>query len=233
MARIVQPEKHKGSQRWLQEIVSSKPDLLNSSLTPRLGSGHDVDITWLSPLTTDEFAEYRDQAFLDRLGIRLEHRALASFWPSNGPQWDALGKTNRGDFLLVEAKAHIGELNSDCGAGPESLQTIRQSLDEAGRFFGASSTCKWTGSYYQYANRLAHLYLLRQLNHVPAWLVFLYFVNAGDVGGPKSAEEWRPAIERMHAHLGIAAGRLHPHVIEAFVDVVVPAAGGKKHAIHS
>ena len=39
------------------------------------------------------------------------------------------------------------------------------------------STCDWSGTFYQYANRLAHLYLLHELNDVDAWLVFVYFVG--------------------------------------------------------
>ncbi len=34
-----------------------------------------------------------------------------------------------------------------------------------------------TKGFYQYINRLAHLYLLRVLNKIPAYLVFVYFVN--------------------------------------------------------
>ena len=219
MPRIVQRKGNKGSQLWLQDLVNKRPDTLADALRPRFGLSQDTSIKWLSPLESDEFAEYRDDTFLERIGISLQHRPLRSFWPSNGPQWDALGKTSRGDILLVEAKAHIGELKSACGAGPASLETIQRSLRDAGQFFGVASTSTWADTYYQYANRLAHLYLLRQLNHVPAWLIFLYFVNADDVAGPGSAEAWRPAIEIMHAHLSITSAQLDPYVVEVFMDV--------------
>lgn len=219
MPKIVQPKALKGSQRWLQNLVNNRPELLADALRPRLGLSRDISISWLSPLESDDFAEYRDRAFLKRIGISLQHRALRTFWPSSGPQWDALGKTNRGDILLVEAKAHIGELKSDCVAGTSSLTLIQRSLAEAGRYFESTTTTEWSKTYYQYANRLAHLYLLRELNRLPAWLIFLYFINAEDVDGPKSVDAWQLAIETVHNHLGITPGHLGPYVIDVFMDV--------------
>jgi hypothetical protein len=96
---------------------------------------------------------------------------------------------------------------------------IQRSLAETGQYVGAISTTKWTNPYYQYANRLAHLYLLRQLNDLPAWLIFLYFVGDQQMGGPSTAAEWRPAIDAMHEHLGIKHHPLEPFIIELFVDV--------------
>lgn len=212
----------KGSQRWLQEIINQHPAVLNERLGAHLGLSSIEELTWLSPLEKDSYKEYQDDEFLAQLSVRLQAKPLQSFWPSGGPRWDALGKTSRGDILLVEAKAHAGELISTCGAGSESMAQIEKSLEQAGRFYGVSSTANWTKSYYQYANRLAHLYFLRQLNQKQAWLIFLYFVNAHDVGGPKSVEEWRDVIEEVHAHLGLEADRLRPYVVDLFLDLAAP-----------
>ena len=86
-------------------------------------------MTWLSPLLTDEWAEYRDEAFLERIGHPELAAALNGFWPTRGPQWDGLAKT--GDIvLLVEAKAHVGELASSGAAeSPASRDLIAKSLD--------------------------------------------------------------------------------------------------------
>jgi len=222
MSRVVPPKAIKGSQHWLQELVNRSPELLNESLKPRLGLSRNDTIAWLSPQESDDYAEYRDGDVQELLSIRLENRHLHTFWPSGGPQWDALGKTTRGDILLVEAKAHVGELKSTCKASSPSMTLIQKSLAEAGRSFGAASTNDWSQTYYQYANRLAYLYLLRQLNGIQAWLVFLYFVNANDVAGPKSEKEWRSAIEDVHAHLGINRDQLGPFVIDVFLDVTTP-----------
>jgi hypothetical protein len=120
---------------------------------------------------------------------------------------------------LVEAKAHIGELNTTpCYAGPVALLRINRSLEDAARFFGSDSGSEWSKIHYQYANRLAHLYLLRQLNRIPAWLVFLYFLNAKEVGGPSSESEWRNAIANVHSKLGLDKKRLKPYIVNVFID---------------
>ena len=105
MSRFVQQSGTRGSQRWLQHFVNHDPLVLDAAI----GVG---PIKWLSPLSSDDFAEYRDKAFLDRLGITLHRRPLDSFWPSRGPQWDALGRADSGECVLVEAKAHVAEVFS-------------------------------------------------------------------------------------------------------------------------
>jgi hypothetical protein len=220
MSRICQKKESRGSQHWLQELINRNPGLLAETLRPRLGLSGDDTIAWLSPREDDGYAEYQDEVFLSKLSIHLEKCPIHTFWPSRGPVWDALGKTSRGDILLVEAKAHIPELASPpCGACPSSLALIRKSLAKAAEFYGAAPNVDWSRLYYQYANRLAHLYLLRELNEIQAWLVFLYFVNASEMDGPRSVEEWRPAIDAAHTHLGVTRERLQPYVVDIFFDV--------------
>ncbi|MCX6829279.1 MAG: hypothetical protein NT002_08370 [candidate division Zixibacteria bacterium] len=220
MPKIIQPKAIKGSQHWLQELVNHRPDLLADALRPKLGLSRDDIITWLSPLKASNHAEHQDEDFLEQLSIHLENRPLRSFWPSGGAVWDGLGKTSRGDVILIEAKAHIKELTSQARAkSPSSIKLIQQSLDETKRFFGADPSADWSQRYYQYANRLAHFYLLRHLNGIPAWLIFLYFINDNEMAGPKSVEAWRSAIEGVHAHLDIKPDKLGPYVVDVFFDV--------------
>jgi len=221
MPHLLQKPAIKGSQHWLQELVNRRPDLLEDTLRPRLQLSNNDIFNWLSPLEADGYAEYRDEAFLELLSIHLEKRSLGSFWPPGGPVWDGLGVTIRGDVILIEAKAHSAELASSCQAKPQSLTLIKNSLAEVAKFYGTPATVDWSQCYYQYANRLAHLYLLRELNDVPAWLVFLYFVKADDVAGPKSVEEWRSGIEAMHTHLGLRVGEANTHVVDVFLDVAL------------
>ena len=54
---------------------------------------------------------------------------------------------------------------------------------------------------------------------LPAYLVFLYFVNAADVAGPKSREEWEGAIKLLHNFLGLNRHKLSPYVVDVFIDV--------------
>jgi len=62
-------------------------------------------IEWLSPVKSDEYAEYYDEEFLERLGVSNVRVPLHSFWPRSGPRWDGLARTDSGKVILVEAKA--------------------------------------------------------------------------------------------------------------------------------
>lgn len=219
MSRSTQNKAIRGSQKWLQEFVNRYPELLNDTLWPRLHLGADDTIEWCSPLEEDGYAEYQDEAFLKRVSVSLEKRSLNSFWPCRGPVWDGLARISRGDIILVEAKAHVSELTSSCQAGPQSQKLIRDSLAETAEFYNATSPQNWLHGHYQYANRLAHHYLLRHLNGIQAWLVFIYFINDCTMLGPDSVRGWQSAIEAADGYLGITRTRLEPFVVNVFLDV--------------
>jgi len=121
---------------------------------------------------------------------------------------------------LVEAKSHISEvLSPKTGAGVKSLRQIKKSLNETKTFLHSNSDHDWTTIFYQYTNRLAHLYLLGALNEVPAYLVFVYFVNDKDMNGPKSVDEWIGALSLLKSYLGVTRHRLDKYVAEIFIDV--------------
>lgn len=209
----------RGSQKWIQLLVNEKPQFLDSIVARELNLSEDDRIDWLSPLESEGYTEYFDKASLDKLGVKLNRRPLTSFWPKNGPHWDALGKTAVSQkLLLVEAKSHIRELVSSVRASPASQQKIRKSLDETRRFLNSSSTVDWSVGFYQYVNRLAHLYLLRQ-NDLPAYLIFVYFLNDYEMSGPTTVEEWQAALNLLHAYLGLGRHKLQKYTIEVFIDV--------------
>lgn len=182
-----------------------------------LAEGEAID--WCSPLKSDEYAEYRDKAFLDKLEIRLEKTRLDEFWPARGPQWDALGRTSLGKVLLVEAKSHIPELISSLQAeSTESKAKIQRSLEATKLAFSCHADVDWSKRFYQYTNRLAHLHLLR-MNDVPAYLVFVYFVNDAEMKGPSTALEWKGAIQLLHSYLGLGKTKMWKFIADVFVDV--------------
>ena len=220
MPRISQIPAIKGSQKWIQKLVNEKPDLLNSLIRTQINFPVTDTITWHSPIAEDGFAEYRDQAFLDLLDITLIKVPLSDFWPSRGPVWDGLGKSETGEVFLVEAKSHIPELLSPgTGAGERSLKKIKRNLNETKTFLNSNSEHDWTSTFYQYTNRLAHLYLLRTLNEVPAYLVFVYFVNDKEMNGPQSIDEWNGALSLLTSYLGIGQHRLKKYIADIFIDV--------------
>ena len=200
----------------IQKLINEKPDILNNQLRTKLGMSEDEDLPWRSPLKDDEYAEYRDEAFLERLGVKLELYPLKDFWPKMGPQWDGLGKSSQGKLFLVEAKSHIPELISTFkGTRKASIDKICSSLEETKKRFGVKADYDWSNPFYQYANRLAHVYLLRK-NKLDAWLVNVYFVNDAEMTGPETADEWKGAIRLMHRCLGI-----REHLVEKWVVYVL------------
>lgn len=220
MGRYTQQRGEKGSKKWIQHLINEQPELLNEKILDNLKLGTDEKIEWLSPLEEDGYAEYRDQEFLDLISTKLERVPLESFWPRGGPQWDGLGKSSLGKLFLVEAKSHIRELISTVKAEDEdSLSKIRESLDKTKRFLNSKTEADWSVGFYQYTNRLAHLYLLRELNHLPAYLVFVYFTNDTEMGGPETVGEWEGAIKLMRSYLGIGRHRLQKSVLNVFIDV--------------
>jgi hypothetical protein len=209
-----------GSQHWLQVLVNDRPDRLTREVVAALGLPAGTAIDWLSPLRSEQCREYSDAAFLERLGVTLTARPLPSFWPYGGPVWDGLGKASTGDLLLLEAKAHIAEaVTPSWQANTQaSRDLINASLAATKQAFGGRPDADWARCFYQYANRLAHLYLLRQLNALPAHLVFVYFLNDAAVGGPTTRAEWEGAIKLLRSFLGVGGG-LARHVHDVFVDV--------------
>jgi hypothetical protein len=212
MGRFPQPHDGRGSLRWIQRLVNEFPHVLQQGI----GVG---PITWYSPRSDDQWSEYRDQAFLDRLGLTLPQRPLADFWPANGPQWDALGRATAGNVILVEAKAHVPEiLSTPSQATPDNLEKIRASLHETATALGAIPGTDWTLRFYQYANRLAHAHLLQDLNGIGTRLVFLYLIGDQDMHGPQSRREWEAAIMVLKEALGLR-GRVPNYVKDVFIEV--------------
>jgi len=183
-----------------QQIIQGLPSL--NLLGPRLD--------WISPLEKDNFVEHQDSAFLKVCGIESLKGALRSFWPRGGPVWDALASIefekdkNQKGIILVEAKSHPPEIY---GGGmrakaEDSKEKIEKALNNTKMWLGVSPDMDWTGSLYQYANRMAHVYFFREIVNVPAWLVNIYFIN--DPHSPTDYAEWQRALMEVKTDLGIS-----------------------------
>lgn len=168
-----------------------------------------------------------------RNGTDTEKRAFkawSDFWPQQGTphNWDAIGKLIMPDggeeWLLVEAKAHIEELKTDCGATAEqSIDTISKALAEAGEALNITDAGNWFKGYYQYANRLAVLHFLNKHN-IPARLLFIYFTGDKRHASyfcPKDKAGWNESLLKQDEHLGLSncAGELTKRVHKVFIDV--------------
>jgi hypothetical protein len=84
---------------------------------------------------------------------------------------------------------------------PWSLCRISASLEAAKNWCHANAAADWLGPLYQFANRIAHLYFIREKRKRPSWLVNLYFLN--DPIGPADREMWEAEHQCIMEALGL------------------------------
>ena len=172
----------KGSKYWIQTVIED--ECLRNKLDSMIGE----PLVWISPLvgsknTYDEY-ELKDSYVCDQMGVSTDDaQSLFSFWPKRQPQWDGLAFDSTGHTLyLIEAKAHLAELDSKCSASNlESKALILKSMQTIhDRYFPKGNFDSWVNNYYQLGNRLTFLRILNEksFGHINAVkLVLLNFVN--------------------------------------------------------
>lgn len=221
----------KGSQFHLQNLINEYPEYLNCLMlsgSPSLRVYALAHPKWVSPLASNDYTEYHDEQFLEAIGFPQFLPKLAEFWPLGGPVWDALatveGRNDGRGVILVEAKSHtleLGNLGYVCKASGKSLEKIKSALTTVKDALGVKRESNWTGEYYQYANRLAHLYFLNVLGQVPTWMVFLYFVGDVEQNGPSTVAEWTTALDEMKGKLELPKHHLlDQRIISVFAPVL-------------
>lgn len=219
MSIVKQNGNGKGSLRDIQILVNNKTELLNSVILEKTQLITGKTINWLSPLANNDFSEYRDNSFLKLLGLDINKINIHEFWPTRGPQWDALGKTSDNEILLVEAKANIPELETPGSkASEKSLNLIKSSLNATKNYLNISNDVDWADKYYQYTNRLAHLYYLRIVKKIPTFLIFIYIIGDKSVNGPDSKNKWLNAIKQAESYLGLENHNLSDFVLKIFIQ---------------
>jgi|SRR5690349_4408067 len=122
-----------------------------------------------------------------------QRRAVTDWWlaapqDANTPNWDLVSTCTLGGrtgLVMVEAKAHAGELkaNDCCGASDKQNRerieaAIKQASDALGEGWRLTAD-----SHYQLSNRFAWAWKLASLG-VPVVLVYLGFLNAHEMGQP-------------------------------------------------
>jgi hypothetical protein len=220
MTRVIQNGFGPGSLKQIQRLINQNKNLIDKLIKSKFNEFASEEINWKSPLKCDDYAEYRDNCFLNVLDLNIHGNKLNEFWPKKGPQWDALASTISGKIILVEAKANIRELvTPPTGAANESKMKIDNALKLTKSFLDKTNDIDWSGKYYQYANRLAHLYFLRRICERQAYLVNIYFIGDTDVFGPKTQQEWEFAIAKLNTHLGIARHELKDFVTNIFINI--------------
>lgn len=152
-------------------------------------------------------------------------------WPQRGKKhnWDAVGmikntaSPDQQDFVLIEAKAHIGEINTETGASAsDSIQRIEKVLKETASNLNATYDREiWTKRYYQHANRLAVYNHLKQRGLNP-YLLFVYFI--GDMGNksricPQEVSGWHQALSKLDSEMGITDLYQNENVKKLFLSI--------------
>ena len=196
-----------GSEDHLRNYLAQDQRTLDAAVASSFDAPID-SVSWLDyPLAASgRETEYQGLNFLPPELSRVR-AAWRDVWPTRGRQqtWDAVGRL--GDaWLLVEAKANHPEFCSPpttaTGAG---RAVIERTLGRVKRRLGVHRFFAWTGSYYQYANRLAMLWFLRD-HGVDARLVGIYFI--GDTfpdatPSPASRRVWEQLIDARRLTLGL------------------------------
>src|SRR6266851_9271455 len=87
-----------GSQRQIQTYVNERTQAFNAPVAQSLSryNLNEKEIQWVSPIAADNYSEYRDSEFLERVGYGHLAPALREFWPQDGPCWDALARIEGG-----------------------------------------------------------------------------------------------------------------------------------------
>jgi hypothetical protein len=212
-----------GSQLQLQIYVNRCPDTLSRKILAALAPTppHGSTIRWVSPLEVEKFVEYVDEDFLSALGLRRFADELLDFWPARGPNWDGLAVVETGGavvgYILAEAKSYVAEMQSSCMAkSPAALAKIDAALAQTKQWLGVQKEIDWKIGYYQFANRLAHLYFLREIAGLSAaWLVNLCFVD--DPHCRTSIQEWESGLAEARRKLALPAS------VPWICDVLLPA----------
>ncbi|WP_417353507.1 hypothetical protein [Flavobacterium alkalisoli] len=219
MTRIRQTSNSRGSLKFIQLLINKNQSYINRLIKQSFSEIRDDEIYWLSPLEDDEYAEYRDDSFLNIIGFDPKEIELTKFWPRRGPQWDALAKTKTGKVILVEAKANKREIASSATkAKGKSKQLIIESLLEIKEFMQIKNDVDWSGKYYQYTNRLFHLFYLRIKCNKPVFLVNIYFTEENTVVST-TLEQFHEAIDSLNKWLGVKNDNLSDYIANIFIDV--------------
>lgn len=179
----------KGSKFWMQMI----PDTLLKQEFDRL---LDDRLLWLSPLAEENYREYelREEPVRKALGIP-ENGGEFDFWPRRQPQWDGIAVSeDTGTLYLVEAKAHLKELESSCTAGEHSRKVIIDTmLDVHDRYYSGGNFSKWLEGYYQLGNRLTFLHKMKEmkLEKYPDVKLILLNIVRDYTYRPTDLEDWK------------------------------------------
>ena len=149
--------------------------------------------------------ELKGLSFLDKYTSGLISSTWIDEWPQTGNvmNWDLVGYTENNktkNWILIEAKAHKGELSQPCKAtSDKSKMMISDAITKATQNYGIKANSNWLNKYYQLSNRIYILDLLKR-NDINAKLINVYFVGdwiTKSRKSPQSIDEWTVLLNDM------------------------------------
>jgi len=216
-----------GSEFHLLRYLGRHRTLLDKGVSDLIGAER---VAWLDfPIAAGRAQKDGEWKGVDFLNPEDQARKqFHTFFPRKGnpPNWDAIARVKiKGaeEWLLVEAKANLGELKSSTNAKNNGgLSIIKKSVAAVKSDLGVAEDRDWLHGYYQYCNRIAMLDFLKK-HGTPARMLFIYFCgdkNGRGYAGPKDRRGWQKAIDKRREHVGLSDNHpLSDRVYELFLDV--------------
>lgn len=218
----------KGSQYAIIKLVESRDFIANLN---RLIKETKAEITvydnWMpKSLSHDKEAELKDflkYNFNHQLGSDiLEWWLYSKTWSTRTPNWDLVSSctiNGKRGILLVEAKAHWGELDKESQGKTLKSDATDPSIKNHDRIgeaiIEANTSLRKTYSLinisrdncYQLSNRIAHAWWLASQG-IPVVLVYLGFLNCKDMDNNgrrllKNDKEWQTCFKEHAKKVGV------------------------------
>ncbi len=225
-----------GSEFHLLQWMADRRSDLNSKILEELGRSQ-ASIEWLqcTPKSEGRAKEWKGLDFLSPDPDLKKKWDM--FWPTGKGihNWDAVGVIDREmgrEWLLVEAKAHVDEILTDCKAtDPLSVKKIQSAFTDVKDDLGVAINKDWIHLCYQFTNRLALLWFLHR-NNIQAHLLFIYFTGdkrpkrdnpAWNPVCPSNANQWKEPLEKEADLVGLP--QAHP-LRERIHKLFLPALRG-------
>ena len=153
--------------------------------------------------------------------VKTEWRQYWACGPA-GLNWDAVGITEDGTYVFVEAKANIDEMKSAPGGIEKSKNSNNQVIAKVINKYGVSKTAEdWNRDIYQLANRLVAIDFLIEKG-IKAILVYVLFESGYEFNSPcnksVSKEEWIKTIKNEFNKAGIVGTELEKMVSVCIIN---------------
>ena len=178
------------------------------------------EITWLD----FHYAGPCDDELLNLEFIPSLNDEWKKYWAcgTRGINWDAVGVTDDGTYVLVEAKAHLSEMKNSATGGKRAIENNSRRITNFITKHSINSTAEiWTKDFYQVANRLIISDFLESRGY-KAKLLYVLFENGfeynRDTSDSASKAEWDTEMERELSAMGIKNTSAEPMISWCVID---------------